>query len=353
MTHQRCDVKESLKLVLRRAGGKLSWMKLLDDVVTQLSGKHDALENMDIEDLKLRILASIPLDWCRAGSCQVTLPKKLALEGQSLRGERVSVDYAMADGSYSSYLGWIIDGTQRCATIVFDDAGEGWTVAKLKLKRCSHRLLGFTGSRENVGKDWNEDERDRLRVWMDQSKTSEVHPSQMHAWMACELGRCISVSSGKLAGSSVGCKLVSMTRNEGNGRGCKLNVSGIKFGDVVESLQRLSCARVQEIYDDIEAHYPGKISSARCPGKKTRMGNRAISTILSQRKHTLFVPSTDIRPRKYSLNTSLLALMPDPGTSRWRSVLQQYMKRKKTRTKRKGGCKSLNYVRAFGQMAGR
>eukprot|EP00928_Gymnodinium_smaydae_P087097 TRINITY_DN7142_c0_g2_i1.p1 TRINITY_DN7142_c0_g2~~TRINITY_DN7142_c0_g2_i1.p1 ORF type:complete len:258 (-),score=7.51 TRINITY_DN7142_c0_g2_i1:258-1031(-) len=251
------------------------------------------------------------------------------------------------------FFGWIIDGTDRRATVVFDDVGQGWTLAQLKLHRCSHRLLGSSGSRENIGKDWSEDERDRLKIWVDQSKTSDVQSSQMHAWMACELGRCMSVSSGNLGGLTVYNKLMCMNGNEGIGRGRGMNVSGVKTEDVVESLQRLNCACVQEIYNDIEAHYPGKMSSARCPGKKTTLANNTIAAILSRRNHTLFVPCTDIRPRKYSLNTSLLALLPAPGTARWQSVLQQYMKRKKTFTRRKGACKSLNYVRAFGQPAGR
>eukprot|EP00928_Gymnodinium_smaydae_P098684 TRINITY_DN9231_c0_g1_i3.p1 TRINITY_DN9231_c0_g1~~TRINITY_DN9231_c0_g1_i3.p1 ORF type:complete len:223 (+),score=29.14 TRINITY_DN9231_c0_g1_i3:47-715(+) len=189
---RKSDFTKPSKRCLRKAGGKLSWLKLRDAVVAEVIAKQPA-SLIDIEELQLRVLASIPAAWLSSSSCLVRLPT-----GQSLRGERVEVDYLMADGAYSSFLGWIIDGSEDGATVVFDDVGEGWTVVRLKLRRCSHRLLGVSGLKvPGWTWTWSEEDCELLKQWVEQSKG--------------------------IGGIAVFNKLLSMRNEGGHGKGHRLN----------------------------------------------------------------------------------------------------------------------------------
>eukprot|EP00928_Gymnodinium_smaydae_P098683 TRINITY_DN9231_c0_g1_i1.p1 TRINITY_DN9231_c0_g1~~TRINITY_DN9231_c0_g1_i1.p1 ORF type:complete len:249 (+),score=29.48 TRINITY_DN9231_c0_g1_i1:47-793(+) len=215
---RKSDFTKPSKRCLRKAGGKLSWLKLRDAVVAEVIAKQPA-SLIDIEELQLRVLASIPAAWLSSSSCLVRLPT-----GQSLRGERVEVDYLMADGAYSSFLGWIIDGSEDGATVVFDDVGEGWTVVRLKLRRCSHRLLGVSGLKvPGWTWTWSEEDCELLKQWVEQSKGSCLCAAHMHAWIACQLRCCVPETRHRIGGIAVFNKLLSMRNEGGHGKGHRLN----------------------------------------------------------------------------------------------------------------------------------
>eukprot|EP00928_Gymnodinium_smaydae_P072047 TRINITY_DN55486_c0_g1_i1.p1 TRINITY_DN55486_c0_g1~~TRINITY_DN55486_c0_g1_i1.p1 ORF type:complete len:350 (+),score=26.52 TRINITY_DN55486_c0_g1_i1:184-1233(+) len=347
------DYMSLMTKVLRSVGGELPWMRLLDAVVAELLENQHVSRDTDIENLKLRVLASIPTCWLSSSSQQVRLLQRPASEEQSLRGERIAVDYEMVDGTYSSFSGWIIDGTECGATVVFDDVGRGWTVARLRLRRYSHRFLGVSGLKKISRKPWTDDECDRLKLWVNKFKGSDVRPTQMHSWIACELERCIPATSNSEGGLSVRNKL--MDTKAGGGEGVA-HFSGLSYTDVVESLQRLGTACVQEICDDIQTNHPGKVSTVCRPGEKRTIGQNAIVRALCGYKDTLFTHRTVLRPRKYSLHEGLVACLPSIGTATWRKILKQYINSKQAKQagrKKNKGARSMNYVRAFGSAAGR